>query len=83
MNNEKKLIAIGRSRFLCDSIKYLAAQGIEFKAIVIDEVYEEYDTIIVISKRWLKNLGRLFYHRNRYAGRDQEVFSSSPVQSDN
>lgn len=43
MNYEKKLIAIGRSRFLFDSIKYLVGRGFEFKAIVTDEAYDEYD----------------------------------------
>jgi methionyl-tRNA formyltransferase len=43
MNYEKKLIAIGRSRFLYDSIKYLVGRGFEFKAIITEEAYDEYD----------------------------------------
>ena len=43
MNYEKKLIAIGRSRFLYDSIKYLVSRGFEFKAIITEEANDEYD----------------------------------------
>jgi methionyl-tRNA formyltransferase len=37
------LIAIGRSRYLYDSIKHLTKVGFTFKAIVTDLAYEEYD----------------------------------------
>ncbi|MEC4749597.1 formyltransferase family protein [Methylomicrobium sp. Wu6] len=43
MTYEKKLVAIGRSRFLYDSIKYLVGRGFQFKAIITEEAYEEYD----------------------------------------
>jgi len=43
MSDERKLIAIGRSRFLYNSITYLAARGFEFKAIITDHPNEEYD----------------------------------------
>jgi len=37
------LIAIGRSRYLYDSIRHLLSKGYRFKAIVTEEAYEEYD----------------------------------------
>ena len=37
------LIAIGRSRYLYDGIKYLISKGFLFKAIVTDDAYNEYD----------------------------------------
>jgi len=41
--NTTNLIAIGRSRYLYDGIKYLLSKGYSFKAIVTEEAYEEYD----------------------------------------
>ena len=41
--NKTNLIAIGRSRYLYDGIKYLLSKGYSFKAIVTEEAYEEYD----------------------------------------
>jgi methionyl-tRNA formyltransferase len=43
MNPPQNLIAIGRSRYLYDGIRYLASKGFVFKAIVTEEAYEEYD----------------------------------------
>ncbi|PRY06775.1 methionyl-tRNA formyltransferase [Pontibacter ummariensis] len=43
MRADRNLLAIGRSRYLYDSIKHLASQGYTFKAIVTEEAYEEYD----------------------------------------
>ena len=37
------LIAIGRSRYLYDGIKYLVKKGFSFKAIVTEKAYDEYD----------------------------------------
>jgi methionyl-tRNA formyltransferase len=37
------LVAIGRSRYLYDSIRHLCTKGYSFKAIVTEEAYEEYD----------------------------------------
>ena len=43
MSTTTNLIAIGRSRYLYDGIKYLLSKGYTFKAIVTEEAYEEYD----------------------------------------
>jgi methionyl-tRNA formyltransferase len=43
MSTNKQLIAIGRSRYLYDGIKYLVSKGFVCKAIVTEEAYEEYD----------------------------------------
>lgn len=43
MTSNKNLIAIGRSRYLYDGIKYLTEKGYDFKAIITDEPYDEYD----------------------------------------
>jgi|SRR5450755_890056 methionyl-tRNA formyltransferase len=43
MSEINNIIAIGRSRYLYDGIKYLASKGFAFKAIVTEEAYEEYD----------------------------------------
>ncbi len=43
MSSENNIIAIGRSRYLFEGIKYLASRGFSFKAIVTEEAYEEYD----------------------------------------
>ena len=41
--SDKNIIAIGRSRYLFDGIKFLVSKGFIFKAIVTDEAYDEYD----------------------------------------
>jgi methionyl-tRNA formyltransferase len=43
MTKSKNIIAIGRSRYLYDGIRYLISRGFTFKAIVTEEAYEEYD----------------------------------------
>jgi methionyl-tRNA formyltransferase len=43
MSTTTNLIAIGRSRYLYDGIKYLLSKGYSFRAIVTEEAYEEYD----------------------------------------
>jgi methionyl-tRNA formyltransferase len=43
MNTSRNIIALGRSRYLYDSIKYLASKGFSFKAIVTEQAYDEYD----------------------------------------
>ncbi len=43
MSTTTNLVAIGRSRYLYDGIKYLLSKGYSFKAIVTEEAYEEYD----------------------------------------
>jgi methionyl-tRNA formyltransferase len=43
MNATNHIIAIGRSRYLYDGIKYLVSKGFIFEAIVTEEAYQEYD----------------------------------------
>jgi methionyl-tRNA formyltransferase len=43
MKDAKNIIAIGRSRYLLEGIKHLVKKGYEFKAIVTEEAYDEYD----------------------------------------
>src|SRR5450755_2896390 len=43
MSSTNNIIAIGRSRYLYDGIKYLVTKGFAFKAIVTEEAYQEYD----------------------------------------
>jgi methionyl-tRNA formyltransferase len=43
MSIANNIIAIGRSRYLFDGIKYLVSKGFVFRAIVTEEAYEEYD----------------------------------------
>jgi methionyl-tRNA formyltransferase len=43
MTSSNHLIAIGRSRYLYDGIKYLVSKGFVLRAIVTEEAYEEYD----------------------------------------
>jgi len=43
MNSPTNIIAIGRSRYLYEGIKYLVSKGYHCKAIVTEEAYEEYD----------------------------------------
>lgn len=43
MSTTNNIIAIGRSRYLYDGIKYLVSKGFVCKAIVTEEAYEEYD----------------------------------------
>lgn len=43
MSTNKNIIAVGRSRYLYDGIKYLTLQGYICKAIITEEAYNEYD----------------------------------------
>ncbi len=43
MSSTKNIIAIGRSRYLYEGIRYLVSKGFACKAIVTEEAYEEYD----------------------------------------
>ncbi len=43
MSSINHIIAIGRSRYLFEGIKYLVSKGFSFKAIITEEAYEEYD----------------------------------------
>jgi methionyl-tRNA formyltransferase len=43
MSSTNPIVAIGRSRYLFDSIKHLVSKGFKCKAIVTEEAYEEYD----------------------------------------
>ena len=43
MKDLKTLIAIGRSRYLYEGIRYLSKRGYAFKAIITEEAYDEYD----------------------------------------
>jgi methionyl-tRNA formyltransferase len=43
MSTTNNIIAIGRSRYLYEGIKYLVSKGFVCKAIVTEEAYEEYD----------------------------------------
>lgn len=49
-----KILAIGRSRFLFDSIEYLLSRGFDIQGIVTAEAYEEYD----IKAQDFENLAR-------------------------
>ncbi len=43
MSTNKNIIALGRSRYMYDSIVYLASKGFSFKAIITEQAYDEYD----------------------------------------
>jgi methionyl-tRNA formyltransferase len=43
MKDLKNLVAIGRSRYLFEGVRYLSKKGYSFKAIVTEEAYDEYD----------------------------------------
>lgn len=43
MKKNVNLLAIGRSGYLYNSIRYLHAQGYTFRGIITDEAYQEYD----------------------------------------
>ncbi|MCA6441715.1 MAG: hypothetical protein IM598_06875 [Chitinophagaceae bacterium] len=58
---KKNLIAIGRSRYLYDSIKYLQRHGYSFKAIVTDEAYDEYDVKSTDFEKLANDFGAGFY----------------------
>ncbi len=61
MSTTTNLVAIGRSRYLFDGIRHLAAQGYTFKAIVTEEAYEEYDIKHSDFEALAKEIGAAFF----------------------
>jgi methionyl-tRNA formyltransferase len=61
MSNPTNLIAIGRSRYLYDGVKYLLSKGYSFKAIVTEEAYEEYDIKHTDFESLAKEAGAAFF----------------------
>src|SRR6185503_1144750 len=61
MSTTTNLIAIGRSRYLYDGVKYLLSKGYAFKAIVTEEAYEEYDIKHTDFERLAKENGAAFF----------------------
>ncbi|MDP4132160.1 MAG: formyltransferase family protein [Bacteroidota bacterium] len=61
MSTENHLIAIGRSRYLYDGIKYLQSKGYVFKAIVTEEAYEEYDVKHTDFELLARSMGCRFF----------------------
>lgn len=61
MSTTTNLIAIGRSRYLYDGIKYLLSKGFSFKAIVTEEAYEEYDIKHTDFEALAKESGAAFF----------------------
>jgi methionyl-tRNA formyltransferase len=61
MNETKKLIAIGRSRYLFDAIKHLHESGYEFSAVVTDEAYEEYEVKHTDFESLSNDIGAQFF----------------------
>ena len=63
--NNRNLLAIGRSRLLFDSIRYLASKGYKFKIIITAEAYEEYDIKSNDFKALASELGAVFFNTNQ------------------
>lgn len=61
MSQERKIIAIGRSRYLYDSIRHLADKGYSFAAIVTEKAYEEYDIKDTDFEQLAAELGASFF----------------------
>jgi methionyl-tRNA formyltransferase len=61
MSTTTNLIAIGRSRYLYDGIKYMLSKGYSFKAIVTEEAYEEYDIKHTDFEALAKESGAAFF----------------------
>jgi methionyl-tRNA formyltransferase len=61
MSTTTNLIAIGRSRYLYDGIKYLLSKGYSFRAIVTEEAYEEYDIKHTDFENLAKEAGAAFF----------------------
>lgn len=81
MNTAKNLIAIGRSRYLYDSIKYLASAGYVFKAIITEEAYSEYDIKHHHFEELAYSIGaRFFMTRNVFAEEIINIIKESNVQ---
>lgn len=61
MTTTKSIIAIGRSRYLYDGIRYLISRGFSFKAIVTEEAYEEYDIKHSDFEKLASETGAVFF----------------------
>ena len=61
MSTTTNLVAIGRSRYLYNGIKYLLSKGYSFKAIVTEEAYEEYDIKHSNFEELAKECGAAFF----------------------
>jgi methionyl-tRNA formyltransferase len=61
MSATNNIIAIGRSRYLYDGIKYLVSKGFVCKAIVTEEAYEEYDIKHTDFELLATETGALFF----------------------
>ncbi len=61
MSKVNQIIAIGRSRYLYDGIKYLVTKGFSFKAIVTEEAYVEYDIKHTDFEELAKEIGSRFF----------------------
>jgi methionyl-tRNA formyltransferase len=61
MKNNLNLIALGRSRYLYDSIIHLADLGYNFKAVITEKAYEEYDIKEDDFRNLAEKLGADFY----------------------
>jgi methionyl-tRNA formyltransferase len=61
MSTTNNVIAIGRSRYLYDGIKYLVSKGFVCKAIVTEEAYEEYDIKHTDFELLAAETGALFF----------------------
>ncbi|HZZ75346.1 MAG TPA: formyltransferase family protein, partial [Puia sp.] len=57
----KNIIAIGRSRYLYDGIRYLISRGYSFKAIITEEAYEEYDIKHSDFEKLASDTGAVFF----------------------
>jgi methionyl-tRNA formyltransferase len=61
MNGTNNIIAIGRSRYLYDGIKYLVSNGFTCRAIITEEAYEEYDIKHDDFEQLAGNIGARFF----------------------
>ena len=62
--NPIKLIGIGRSKYLYDTIKYLASEGLIFTAIITDKPNNEYEVSVKDFNELANNVGALFFQTN-------------------
>lgn len=61
MIQEKNLIALGRSKYLFDAIKHLYNVGYQFKAIISEEGYDEYEIQLDDFKKLASELNIPFF----------------------
>ncbi len=61
MSTMNNIIAVGRSRYLYDGIKYLVSRGFHCKAIVTEEAYEEYDIKHTDFESLASDIGAIFF----------------------